>query len=218
MILDMEINQAVCSFTLERNSPSFVQVIPCRQREVLMCLHENGSVIVRLRRKVAGNPYLIDPGDENAESNTSVDIVYESKCQSDPLRLSKTSRLYGFMCCPTTECKLALLTSDGRVVIWKLKASQPHSSDASILSEEALQASHPVSTKLSSLQQSLVLNLSDLIPPTLASGEVLPNSATFKFVMCSLIPAVASPTCSVMCPPLTTKNYINYKPLLAVGK
>ena len=79
MILDMEINQAVCSFSLERNSPSFLHVIPCQQRDVLMCLHENGSVIMRVRRRVAKNPYFVEPSDETtSDASASVDIIYEN--------------------------------------------------------------------------------------------------------------------------------------------
>ena len=222
MILDMEINQAVCSFSLERNSPSFLQVIPCQQRDVLMCLHENGSVIMRVRRRVENNPYFIEPGDEASNDvNTSVDILYENKCQSDPLRLSKSSRLFGFMCCPTSERKVALLISDGRMIIWELKATRLQNTETSLMSEEALKASLPCDTDPEHLQCNINpnLTLANVIPPPLTSGSVIPNSTHYKFIMVSLSNTVSSPpTCSVMCPPLTTKNWANYKPLLAVGK
>lgn len=222
MILDMEINQAVCSFSLERNSPSFVQVIPCLQRDVLMCLHENGSVIMRVRRRVANNPYFVEPGDEaNNDPNTSVDVIYENKCQSDPLRLSKSSRLFGFMCCPTSERKVALLISDGRIIIWDLKVTRLQTAESSLMSEEALKASVPCGADLENVQCNMNprLTLSNVIAPPLTSGNVIPNSAHFKFIMVGLFNTVSSPpTCSVMCPPLTTKNWANYKPLIAVGK
>ncbi|XP_015757943.1 PREDICTED: WD repeat-containing protein 11-like, partial [Acropora digitifera] len=221
MILDMEINQAVCSFSLERNSPSFVQVIPCQQRDVLMCLHESGSVIMRVRRRVAKNPYFVEPGDEaSSDANTSVDIIYENKCQSDPLRLSKSSRLFGFMCCPISERKLALLISDGRVIIWELKTTRLQTSEFSLMSEEAMQASLPTEVQQSHLKYIVnpKLMLSNVIPPPMSSGMVIPNSAHFKFIMTGLSSNVSSPpTCAVMCPPLTTKNFSNYKPLIAVG-
>lgn len=220
MILDMEINQAVCSFSLERNSPSFLQIIPCQQRDVLMCLHENGSVIMRVRRRVANNPYFVTPDEEANDTNASVDIIYENKCQSDPLRLSKSSRLFGFMCCPTSERKVALLISDGRMIIWELKATRLQSTESSLMSEEALKASLPCDADLDHLQCNTNprLTLSDMVPPPLTSGSVIPSSAHFKFIMVVLSNAVSSPpTCSVMCPPLTTKNWASYKPLIAVG-
>ena len=222
MILDMEINQAVCSFSLERNSPSFLQVIPCQQRDVLMCLHENGSVIMRVRRRVAKNPYFVEPGEEASNNaNMSVDIIYENKCQSDPLRLSKSSRLFGFMCCPISERKVALLISDGRIIIWELKATKLQTTEASLMSEEAMTASLPCDAELGALQRSIhpKLALLNLIPPPLTSGKVVPNSTHLKFIMTSISSTVSSsPTCAVMCPPLTTKNWANYKPLIAVGK
>lgn len=223
MILDMEINQAVCSFSLERNSPAFLQVIPCQQRDVLMCLHENGSVIMRVRRRVANNPYFVEPGDEasNDTNYASVDIIYENKCQSDPLRLSKSSRLFGFMCCPLSERKVALLISDGRMIIWELKATRLQTAESSLMSEEALKASMPCDADQEHLQCNTnpKLTLADVIQPPLTSGSVIPNSAHFKFIMTTLSSSVSSPpTCSVMCPPLTTKNWANYKPLIAVGR
>lgn len=219
MILDMEINQAVCSFSLERNSPSFLQVIPCQQRDVLMCLHENGSVIMRVRRRVENNPYFTEPDERSNDVNSSVDIIYENKCQSDPLRLSKSSRLFGFMCCPSSERKVALLISDGRMIIWELKAKRLQG-EASVLSQEALKASLPCNTDSECLRYHVNpnLTLSDVIPPPLTSGNVIQNSVHYKFVMVTLSSSVSSPpTCAVMCPPLTTKNWGSYKPLLAVG-
>ena len=222
MILDMEINQAVCSFSLERNSPSFLHIIPCQQRDVLMCLHENGSVIMRVRRRVAKNPYFVEPSDETtSDASTSVDIIYENKCQSDPLRLSKSSRLFGFMCCPVSERKVALLISDGRIIVWELKATRLQTTEASLMSEEAMTASLPLDAELGALHCSINpnLTLSNVIPPPLSSGKVIPNTTHFKFIMSSLSSTVSSPpTCAVMCPPLTTKNWSTYKPLIAVGK
>lgn len=218
MILDMEINQAVCSFCLERNSPSFLQIIPCRQRDVLMCLHENGCIIMRSRRRVTRNPYFLDEN-ERPDPNMSVDIVYETKSQSDTLRLSKSSRLYGFQCCPISEKKLVLLISDGRVIIWDLKAKNCDTPDKSFMTPESLKVSIPVGSDLCNAPPCPVLSLADVIPPPLTSGKVLPHSGHIKFVMCGLMSAVASPpTCAVMCPPLTTKNWANYKPLIAIGK
>ena len=88
-----------------------------------MCLHENGSITVRVRRRVTQNPYVPSETD-TTDSAGSVDILYENKCQSDALRLSKASKLYGLMCCPITERKIMLLISDGRVITWVLKGKR----------------------------------------------------------------------------------------------
>lgn len=177
---------------------------------------------MRVRRRVAKNPYFVEPGDEGGnEGNNSVDIIYENKCQSDPLRLSKSSRLFGFMCCPTSERKVALLISDGRIIVWELKATRLQTGESSVMSEEAMTASLPCDAEQGALQcgTNPRLTLSNVIPPPLTSGTVIPNSAHFKFIMTSLSSTVSSPpTCAVMCPPLTTKNWANYKPLIAVGK
>ncbi|EDO36880.1 predicted protein [Nematostella vectensis] len=218
MILDMEINQAICSFSLERNSPPFLQVIPCRQRDVLMCLHENGSIIMRARRRVTQNPYFNEPNYDNTDSNISVDIIYETKCQSDALRLSKSSRIFGFVCDPISERTITMVISDGRVVIWNLKANKFQTPDTDFMSEEAFKASIPIVSEFSDGVQSPVLTLEDMVPPLMTSGKPLPYASHFKFLMSGLLSSIsAPPTCAVMCPPLTTKNWASYKPLVAIG-
>jgi hypothetical protein len=75
-----------------------------------------------------------------------------------------------------------------------------------------------VGSTVSDTPSSPVMCLADMIPPLLTSGKVLPHSGHFKFIMSGLMSAVAAPpTCAVMCPPLTTKNWASYKPLIAIG-
>lgn len=181
-----------------------------------MCLHENGSIIMRSRRRITQNPYFFNEYEK--QESVSVDIVYETKCQSDTLRLSKSSRLHGFLCCPISEKKLALLISDGKIIIWELKAKKCQTPDNSFMSEESIMASLPVESVINGTDLSPVMQLADVIPPPLTSGKVLPQPGYFKFVMTGLMNAVTSPpTCAVMCPPMTTKNWVNYKPLIAIG-
>ena len=47
VIMDIGTKQEVGSIVLERNSSPFLQVMPCKQRSMLYCLHENGSVSIR---------------------------------------------------------------------------------------------------------------------------------------------------------------------------
>lgn len=45
-----------------------------------MCLYENGSVIMRVRRRVVNNFYFVILGEEVNDINVLVDIIYENKC------------------------------------------------------------------------------------------------------------------------------------------
>ena len=50
VVMDMEIRQAIGSLTLERNSSPLLRLLPCRQRNVIFCLHENGGVSMRFHQ------------------------------------------------------------------------------------------------------------------------------------------------------------------------
>lgn len=52
---------------------------------------------------------------------SSVDVVYELRCQSDAMRLSKQARVFSISSCPVSENKFCLLLGDGRLLFWELK-------------------------------------------------------------------------------------------------
>lgn len=45
-----------------------------------MCLYENGSVIMRVRRRVENNFYFFEFDERSNDVNLFVDIIYENKC------------------------------------------------------------------------------------------------------------------------------------------
>lgn len=52
LILDLHIKQTVGIVPIgDKSSSPFLQVISCKQRDVMYCLHDNGSVSVRLRKR-----------------------------------------------------------------------------------------------------------------------------------------------------------------------
>ncbi|XP_046659155.1 LOW QUALITY PROTEIN: WD repeat-containing protein 11-like, partial [Homalodisca vitripennis] len=63
LIIDLHINQTVGIVTIEKTMTPFVQVIPARQRDVLYCLHDSGSVSVKVRRKAGAATVLASPLD-----------------------------------------------------------------------------------------------------------------------------------------------------------
>ena len=54
-----------------------------------------------------------------------VGLVYDSRCQSDPVRLTRHVRVYGVGVCPVSENKVTVLLSDGRVLLWSLVNPSP---------------------------------------------------------------------------------------------
>lgn len=218
LFIDTAINQAIGSIYLERNSPSFTHaVLPCSQRDVIYTLHDNGSITMRCRRHVTTNPY---PADSADIEDACPDIVYENKCQSDTFRLSKSNYVSGFVVCPVTETKVILLVSDGRLLIWNVKSTGESLSDTMLMSDECLKASLPSTVTDTSLISAMVsppeMTLADILPPSMQQGG---SKNSFRFLLIGLLSNVqASPTCAAMCPPMTTKNWPEYKPLVAVGK
>lgn len=56
------------------------------------------------------------------------ELVYDLRSQCDAIRVTKTVRPYRAVVCPVNENRAALVVSDGRVMLWELKA---HTSKAS---------------------------------------------------------------------------------------
>jgi len=63
-----------------------------------------------------------------------------------------------------------------------------------------------------------VLSLDDLVNPS-TSRSMIPTGARYSFLLSGITNQLSqAPFVVRMCPPLTTKNYHLYEPLLAVGK
>ncbi|XP_077991912.1 WD repeat-containing protein 11-like isoform X2 [Glandiceps talaboti] len=260
LIVDLEINQTVGVIPMERSGSPFLQIIPCRQRDVLMCLHENGSISVRVRRR-SGMPSLMSaattPVDQigNFGDSTSLssfgesiqDVVYDLRCQSDHLRVTKHVRPFGIYSCPCTERSVALIMNDGRVMIWSLKTTEyvPHTNNSHIPSLTPLHSpgysssngsfeflpavkdKDEVKPKMEVKMKTPVavlypkMCLSDLIGQVqFHCGDQMQQGrgVVLKFVLVGLLNGVAAPPLVIrMCPPLTTKNYNVYQPLVALG-
>lgn len=48
--------------------------------------------------------------------------MYDLRSQCDAIRVTKTVRPYRVVICPVNENAAALVVSDGRVMLWELKA------------------------------------------------------------------------------------------------
>lgn len=68
LILDLHINHTVGLIPLERSTSPLLQVVSARQRNVLYCLHESGSVSVRFHRQQP--QFLASPLDAHGSSSS----------------------------------------------------------------------------------------------------------------------------------------------------
>ncbi|XP_050396083.2 WD repeat-containing protein 11 [Patella vulgata] len=243
LILDLEINQTVGIIAMDRTSSPFQQVVPCWQRDAILCLHENGGISMRVRRKtnVMLTPAMEGSGAfDDSPPNVSLDVSYELRCQSDPLRITRHNKVYGIMVNPVSESSVALVMSDSRVIFWDLKGNSvkiPTSSSLNLFPSSPLHtpgSKLPVNTigAASDINFPVLSNveypkcsLADMIGPSQLPGgntnsprSTRGHSIQLKFLMTGLLNGVTSHvTCLRMCPPLTNKNYSNYRPLVALG-
>ncbi|KAM8852868.1 WD repeat-containing protein 11 isoform 1-T1 [Synchiropus picturatus] len=219
LILDLELSQTVGVVAIERSGVPFTQVIPCAQRDALYCLHENGCITLRVCRSTSAP-------EESADPEQSVqELVYDLRSQCDAIRVTKTVRPYRMVICPVNENKAALTVSDGRVMLWELKA---HTGRSTANPSSGLSPLYsPVSfcgTRLGPNQKSVQdLSLNSMIGQTLIAGEAPLQSSNqqevqLKFLLTGLLSGLPLPPFAIrMCPPLTTKNINHYQPMLATG-
>ncbi|CAL8300204.1 unnamed protein product [Merluccius merluccius] len=220
LILDLELSQTVGVVAIERSGVPFTQVIPCAQRDALYCLHENGCITLRVCRSTTA------PDEAAADPEQSVqELVYDLRSQCDAIRVTKTVRPYRMVICPVSENSAALTVSDGRVMLWELKAHTGRAPTNPGLGLSPLYS--PVSfcgAPLAHNQKKIQdLSLNTMIGQTLIAGEAPPPSSSqqevqLKFLLTGLLSGLPLPPFAIrMCPPLTTKNINHYQPLLAVG-
>ena len=107
--MDTDMQQAIGVIALERSASPFSDILPCTQRDILYCLHENGCVSVRVNQ----------PQDLSSSSSPSSPVgVSESRevryvvhGHSEPLRISKSCQVYAGALCPTTEKEVSVFPS-----------------------------------------------------------------------------------------------------------
>ncbi|KAG8435620.1 hypothetical protein GDO86_013532 [Hymenochirus boettgeri] len=224
LILDLEVNQTVGAVAIDRTGIPFLQVIPCFQRDVLFCLHENGCITLRAGRQNCG---ILGAPSEETDSDLVPEMTYDLHCQCDAIRVTKAIRPYSITCCPINENVSALMISDGRIMIWELKSSvvgkkmnssSPYSGALYAPLSFCGKMTGNLQRKLPDLSlDSIIAGQSVFTGDALLSGNPL-QEVHLRFLLTGLLSGLPQPPFVVrMCPPLTTKNITQYKPLLAVG-
>ncbi|XP_023825819.1 WD repeat-containing protein 11 [Salvelinus sp. IW2-2015] len=222
LILDLELSQTVGVVAIERSGVPFIQVIPCAQRDALFCLHENGCITLRVCRSTTAPDESVAASDPEQSVQ---ELVYDLRSQCDAIRVTKTVRPYRMVICPVNENNAALTVSDGRVMLWELKAHMskptvnPNSGLSPLYAPVAFCGS-PLGQNQKKIQD---LSLNTMIGQSLVSGADPPppslqQEVQLKFLLTGLLSGLPLPPFALrMCPPLTTKNINHYQPLLAVG-
>ena len=90
-------------------------------------MHENGSVSVYFRENIQNKLTLFK--NITSKQQSSIDDIFDNLeksftynlfIQSDPIRLSKNSQVFGFSVCPVAQKKFAIILSDGRLLKYEL--------------------------------------------------------------------------------------------------
>ncbi|KAJ8316897.1 hypothetical protein KUTeg_004801 [Tegillarca granosa] len=234
LLLDLEINQTVGIISMERSGSPFVQVLPLRQRDALLCLHENGSISARVRRKtnVLSTPASEGTGAfDDSPPQMSLDVMYDLRCQSDALRVTRHSKVAAISTCPVSEKSFALIMTDSRVMFWELMTVEPQgprlspvNPTGSLLPLKAAIQNQSINLPIISDVMPPKNTLSDLICPSQhisSDNKVLHKGNTnggLRFLLTGLLNGILNSITTVrMCPPLTTKNWSIYEPLIAIG-
>lgn len=134
VIIDTNMKQTVGVIHAERNSSPFHQIMPCQQRDVLYCLHENGCVSFRMQQSVT-LPSSVPTSPMNFHHH---EVSYDLHGHSETLRISKTCQVYAGAVCPSSEMQVAVLTSEGRVLFWEVEFQQVGIHGRDFLEDDAL--------------------------------------------------------------------------------
>ncbi|XP_063047243.1 WD repeat-containing protein 11 isoform X2 [Engraulis encrasicolus] len=224
LILDLELSQTVGVVAIERSGVPFIQAVPCAQRDALYCLHENGCITLRVCRSTT-TPSSDEAGQSTEGGESAQELVYDLRSQCDAIRVTKTVRPYRMVICPVNENRAALVVSDGRVMLWELKAhpvkTSANTSGLSPLYSPVAFCGTPLVPNQKHVSD---LSLNTMIGHSLISGvePARPSGqqqeVLLKFLLTGLLSGLPLPPFALrMCPPLTTKNINHYQPLLAVG-
>ncbi|RWS04712.1 WD repeat-containing protein 11-like protein [Dinothrombium tinctorium] len=192
LLIDLDFVQILTVVNIERNCSNFVDMYSCFNRNMIYCLHDNGTISSRLLQKKKKR--------EEHIGSDLMEISYSTLCLSDGVRLTKNHKIVGFSVCPISEINVAVLLNNSKIFVFKLcrRGMKQSISKKSTLNVDNLNI-------LISLQD---YELSD------KDSEI----KRYALIMNKWLGAISSgPHVIRMCPPLTMRNWKIYKPYLAIG-
>lgn len=123
LLVDLRIHHTVAVLTAsDRSYAPLQQLLLCRQRDLLFCVHESGSVSGRVRKSVC------PLNESNASAHSSwnspeadLELQYEQRCLTESIRLTKNNKVLATAIHPLSEVRLVILLSDGRLFFYDLR-------------------------------------------------------------------------------------------------
>ncbi|KAF5399915.1 hypothetical protein PHET_06519 [Paragonimus heterotremus] len=121
IIVSLCLSQPISTIQLDRTTPSFLNVYCCNQRDVLICLHENGGLSVYAISGLA-QPINRTAANHVTQDKTNPSCVYDLVVFVDGSRRSRQSYPFRFSVDRATELAVAVTCPDGRVQFWNLRS------------------------------------------------------------------------------------------------
>lgn len=188
----------------------YFKIYMCAQRDVIYFLHENGSISVRTR--VQDSVYELN--EHKVQNNLNFfdnlnphDFTYETRAQSDAIRITKSTKPYNFSVSIINEKNVSLLLSDGRLLMYELLKQ------SSLNEQQQNDQSKPVES-YGYFNKTQRQYLKDLLYSSYESSSKI----NFKLYLTSVLNNLPQlPFCMKICPPMTRKNWSYYESLLAIG-
>ncbi|KAH8871459.1 WD repeat-containing protein 11 [Schistosoma japonicum] len=132
IIMNLRLSRPFHVITLDYSWPSFLRVYSCTQRDIIICLHENGNLSVYAHRGLAlsvdtflpQSHLLQKPRKESSDLHFDNGCTYALVAIAASFRRPKLSHYVNFSVDRMNELNIVVPSLDGHVQFWKLRAVQ----------------------------------------------------------------------------------------------
>ena len=193
VIFDMATLDIFSLVEMDKSTSPMISIYAAKYRPVLFAAHENASISVRVF--------------QISKTNLEKGLKLLNACQSDGLRMTGWCKCRGLIVDPKSETNISLLLTDSRVLQFKLEVCQERENDGKFYVLKDRKASDDF--------------LGRLVGPTEITCE-MENKLEKKNLALRLAGqnghSIASKDSLLeIGPPITTKNFLNWRPRAARG-
>ncbi|VDO04110.1 unnamed protein product [Rodentolepis nana] len=125
LFYDLFLSQYVGGIHLDQTSASFAQVYSCRQADILICLHQNGTISMHYCHPPSTLEFTQSLAVGATISQSPTDLNYFFLCESKSLRRGKNFSVVAMSVNPSTELDITIATSDGRLQLLTIESDLP---------------------------------------------------------------------------------------------
>lgn len=197
VIFDMATLDIFSLVEMDKSTSPIISIYAAKYRPALYAAHENASISVRAF--------------QISEKNIEKGLKLQNACQSDGLRMTGWCKCRGLIVDPRSETNISLLLTDSRLLKFKLEVCQERENDGKfyVLKE----------TKERSNEDSF---LGRLLGPTEITatdmeGKVEQRNLTLRLAGQNGHSIAPKDTIIALGPPVSTKNFLNWRPRAARG-